>query len=61
MSRAAWMETIMNKTTQTKKVRVLALEDELRDAELNTVSGGRKAGGQRLEFLKITMKQVTVS
>jgi hypothetical protein len=55
------METIMSKTTQTKKVRVLALEDELRDAELNTVSGGRKAGGQPLEFLKITMKEVTVS
>jgi hypothetical protein len=56
------METTMSKNKDTHKTR------ELTEDELNHVWGGdgtaeRKSGnqGQTLEFLKITMKHVTVS
>jgi hypothetical protein len=59
------METIMSKT---KRKLNDATTRELAEDELALVSGGdgtaeRKSGnqGQALEFLKITMKHVTVS
>jgi hypothetical protein len=51
----------MSKTNETSKTKVRPLEDELSEAELNTVLGGRKAGGGQQEFLVVTMKEATVS
>ena len=55
----------MRKTNDTHaskaSLEVRELKDELSDAELNTVSGGRKAGAEPLEFIKITMTDVLVS
>ena len=43
MVRAAWMETIMSKTNDTSKLGRAPQVRELRDDELNAVSGGGNA------------------